>query len=99
MILAVLFFTACCERPWQTFEMSTPPDRQCRTGTEAGDDFYIWDCIDDEHVVITAYTSPATCAAPEMETVACGEQTEMEIAHADELADCREVPQSMRWSE
>lgn len=80
--------------------MPSPPDRQCRTGGEAGYDFYIWECLEGDHVVIGRYTSNATCGDPQMHSVPCGELTDWELEYESELGeDCEPPPESLQWPE
>ncbi len=79
--------------------MDTTPDSQCRVGASThGYDLYIWDCVDDEHVVISFYSAEMTCSTPEKETTACGELTELETQYAEQLGDnCESPPSQLVW--
>jgi hypothetical protein len=79
--------------------MPTPPDRSCRTGGGVGHDVRIWDCLNDEHVVISQYCGGFVgCRDAEREVVACGEKTPVEKQLSNYLGDdCHPVPESRRW--
>lgn len=79
--------------------MDTVPDEQCRVGASvSGYDLYIWDCVDNEHVVVSFYSSEMSCSVPEKETTACGELTELETTYAEELGEnCQSPPDSLVW--
>lgn len=84
-------------RPWDMKGApKPPPDVQYRTGTEVGNDVYIWNCVDGEHVVIVQGSS-AMCgaSAPRMQRGACGTKLSFE----DTKFDGRHysVPAGMRW--
>ena len=78
--------------------MATSPDRQCRTGTEAGYDVYIWECIGGERVVLSSYSSPISCSQPVEEKVACGKVTSIETRLGAEVGPgCTLPPSGYRW--
>lgn len=95
---AVLAF-GCCAKPWDAHPMDSAPDEQCRVGSgAAGYDLYIWECVDNEHVVISFFSAEMSCSAPEKETVPCGELTAFEEDYAEQLGGgCTAPPDSLFW--
>lgn len=78
--------------------MNTPPDRSCRTGEVHGYDVYIWECIDQQRVVVYAYSGETSCEEPQREVVACGQLTAIEQELGALVEDgCAPVPDVMRW--
>ena len=73
-----------------------PPDEQYRTGTEVGDDLWVWHCYENERIVITQYSS-AMCGAkaPRLERGPCGEPLAVEVANARRHP--HPIPAGMRW--
>jgi hypothetical protein len=98
-VLAFAFTTGCCTKPWDAQPMGTAPDAQCRVGQSThGYDLYVWDCVDDEHVVVSFYSAEMSCAQPEKESVACGELTDLEVEFASQLGEaCEAPPDSLFW--
>ncbi len=98
LILLVFLLTGCCSEPWKVFPMSVAPDVSCRTGTTHGYDIYIWDCYQNEKVVISQYSTEATCQAPEQQKTKCGQLTEIERKLATEIREqCGDLPEFRRW--
>ncbi|RLB52519.1 MAG: hypothetical protein DRJ42_14655 [Deltaproteobacteria bacterium] len=98
ILFTVMIFTGCSSAPWEDYPTSTPPDRQCRTGHEAGHDVYLWDCLEGRHIAVFQYcTGMMGCQEPEKETSSCGELTPMETRFAEELTRCVELPPERRW--
>jgi hypothetical protein len=50
----------CCSHPWDKFKMSILPDYSCRTGADGGYDFYVWECQNNQRVVIYQWTTYAS---------------------------------------
>jgi hypothetical protein len=77
----ILALQACCsEHPRAA--LSTPPDRECQTGVEAGFDIALWECINEEHVI--AYRTSSAfggCSGVTVERAPCGELTPFERTH------------------
>jgi len=65
--------------------MPTPPDRTCDDGWT---DVYVWNCVDNQHVVVSRFRGEYGCSAPVREVAACGAQTPYEISHAQSLDRC-----------
>ena len=97
--LLCLFLAACCAKPWDAQPMDSAPDEQCRVGESThGYDLYIWDCVADEHVVVSFYSAEMSCNPPEKTSVACGELTDLETEFADQLGEnCESPPSSLIW--
>jgi hypothetical protein len=90
--------SGCAPKAWKTHPMSTPPDRSCRTGSDAGHDVWIWECQDGEHTVIWQFCGGLVgCREAERQDVPCDTTTPYEEEHADELDACRPVPDSQIW--
>lgn len=99
LLLLLLLLVGCCSRPWQTFDMPSPPDRSCRTnGGVSGYDVYIWKCVNNQKVVISQYTAEMSCKKAQKETVACGQLTPLEKTLGELVKEgCSEVPESQQW--
>ena len=70
--------------------LSPPPDRECQTGVEVGQDIAIWDCVNQEHVVAFRNSSALFgCSAVQVQRVPCGQLTPFEQA-LDEY-DCKDA--------
>jgi hypothetical protein len=87
-----------CTDPCAGQDLPTPPDAACRFGVEAGDDVYLWECVDGSRVVI-AYGGSAFAGCPnppERHEAPCGELTGYETANGGEsgldLASCDPPP-------
>ena len=89
---------ACSSRdPW-TLEGApkSPPDHQWRTGVEAGQDFWQWDCYEGQRVVIVKYTSACYAGAPKLYRGPCGKPLDFEEEFSkNERFD--ELPEGSRW--
>jgi hypothetical protein len=98
LILLLFLLTGCCQPPWEKFEISTPPDRSCRTGTTHGYDVYIWNCQNNQKVVIYQYSTEMTCQKSQKETARCGELTSIEKTLGELGGEsCRQVPAIRQW--
>jgi hypothetical protein len=99
MTLGLLMLTGCTAEAWVTHPMPQPPDRSCRTGGGAGHDVWIWECIDQKHVVISKYCAGFTgCHEAQREEVACGKKTALEQDLDLYLGpDCSPPPEGTRW--
>jgi len=77
---SALLFTlpACCCAGLPRGALSTPPDVECMTGLEAGEDIAIWNCVDGGHVVAWRTSSPLGCSGVTVQQAACGELTPFE---------------------
>lgn len=83
--------------PWEMKGAPTPPpDLQYRTGTEVGNDVYVWNCVNNEHVIIVQGSS-AMCgaSAPRAQRGPCGAK----LPWDDTSHDGRHynVPNGLRW--
>ncbi|MCY1081545.1 hypothetical protein [Archangium lansingense] len=75
-----LALEGCCDHGPEE-ALSTPPDRECMTGVEVGDDIAIWDCVDQQHVVAFRRASALFgCSAVQVQRVPCGQLTPYEQA-------------------
>lgn len=98
LILIALFFTGCCQTPWETYKISTHPDRSCRTGTTHGYDVYIWNCQNNQKVALYQYSTEMSCQKPQKETASCGELTPIEKTLGESVGEsCRQVPDIRQW--
>lgn len=67
----------CAQEPRDA--LSTAPDRECRTGVEAGLDIAVWECVNQEHVVAYRRSSAFFgCSGVDVERVPCGQLTPFE---------------------
>ncbi len=87
--------TACTDDPWTKYPMPSPPDKQCRTGHEAGYSLYIWECHEDQRIVILQYGTFLMRREPEKQTSTCGEKTSIERKLANKA--CKPFPPGRPW--
>lgn len=78
ILLSLLLLASCSKAAWVVYPIETPPDRSCYVGVEAVTDFYIWDCLNNEHIVIYQPQSLFGSGKPVRESVACGVKTQIE---------------------
>lgn len=96
--LASAFLVAgCCSHPWDKFKMSILPDYSCRTGADGGYDFYVWECQNNQRVVIYQWTTYASCDEPRKESAACGELTAIEMKLGKIERGCDRMIGHLRW--
>lgn len=67
VILVALIAAGCCSDPWRVYPEHTAPDRTCSTGSVAGYDVYIWDCLRGQHVVVAQWSGEMSCRSPVQE--------------------------------
>lgn len=97
-LLAGLMLAGCCSSPWNKFPMPVAPDRSCRTANVAGYDVYIWNCYEQQRVVIYKYSAEMSCEEPKKETTPCGGQAPIESKLGASIQEgCKSVPVSLRW--
>lgn len=96
VIVAMLMMLACSMRdPWKIDGApKAPPDYQFRTGTEAGNDYWLWTCHEGQHVAIVKFSSACYAGAPKLERGPCGTPFEWEEREARRA---EELPESLRW--
>jgi hypothetical protein len=92
--LLASILAACGTRPWVKYPSSTPPDQSCQIGVEAGDDVYVWNCLNGRHTVIVQFVSAFGGSDPVREVVDCGRRTPYEEAHMGPGFVCRPA---MKW--
>ena len=77
--------------------MPTAPDSSFRTGSVAGYDVYIWECLDGQRTVIFKYSAEMSCRDPEMQKAPCGDITDIEKSL--EGQSTMPVPEGLTWPE
>jgi hypothetical protein len=95
LVLVVLF--ACGGNPWRVKDApNVPPDEQFRTGTEAGEDVYVWQCYEGSRIVVSQWGSACYGSrAPIMEKGACGAPLPVESKYPSEVR--KELLPPQRW--
>lgn len=76
----IMILALCgCASAWKKHPIPTQPDYSCSTTGAAGYDYYIWDCLNNEHVVVYQFFGEFfVTSAAEIEKVKCGELTAFE---------------------
>lgn len=77
-LIITILITACATAPWKNHKISTQPDVSCWTGSEAGYELYIWNCLNNEHVVVYQWQAGLYTYPSQIEKTQCGKQTEFE---------------------
>jgi hypothetical protein len=100
-VVALLAVVSCGGRPWSVSGApDVPPDMQFRTGVEAGEDIYVWNCFRGHRVVVRQFSSACFGSrAPVMERGACGARLASE-AHDPDPSDggySPGMPDDYRW--
>ena len=98
LALVLLAAAGCCGKPWNKFrDMPRPPDQSDRTGSVAGYDVYVWECLDGKRTVIYQWSAEMSCRRAEMQQVDCSEVTPFEKEIENEAKE--PVPSMMVWPE
>lgn len=93
----------CCSNSWDKFAMQVAPDYSCRTGADGGYDFYVWDCHQNQRIVIYKWTASFSCREPQRETVGCGATTSIEdkigfrLDKTNPNGKCGKIPDNLQW--
>ena len=79
IIAAAMNIAGCASRSWIKYPVDREPDFSCQTGGEAGYDVYIWDCLNQEHVVVYQWQAGLyRWWSAKVEKVPCRQLTEFE---------------------
>lgn len=96
----LLALIACGGPPWSVAGApDAPPDRQFRTGVEAGLDVYVWECHKGERIVVFQHGSACFGTRPPVLTRGpCGAPlaVESQFPPLDE-GHLHSVPESLQW--
>lgn len=96
MIFCLALSAGCASAPWKEYPMKTLPDHSCLTEGEAGNDVYVWKCVDNKRVVISQYCAGIyPCRSPKKEEVACGTLSTLEqdiLKQEPKYPKCKNVP-------
>jgi hypothetical protein len=99
VLLVVLF--ACGGDPWGAKEApNVPPDEQFRTGVEAGEDVYVWNCYQGSRIVVSQFGSACFgTRAPVLERGPCGARLPGEARFDGFYRDAgaERLPPPQRW--
>ncbi|HQY64400.1 MAG: hypothetical protein IPQ09_17830 [Myxococcales bacterium] len=98
--LGWLALIACGGPPWSVAGApDAPPDRQFRTGTEAGEDVYVWECHKGQRVVVHQSGSACLGTRPPVITRGpCGEPLPVESKFPPlDGGGVSRVPESLEW--
>jgi hypothetical protein len=98
LLVLLLGCLGCARAAWVEHPVATPPDRSCRVGVEAVTDYYIWDCLDGEHIVISQFGSYFGPRKARKEVARCGELTAIEKEEDLSPAVCEGVPEKFFWN-
>jgi hypothetical protein len=92
-----LFIVSCAKMSWVEYPITTAPDRACRVGVESVTDYYIWDCLNNEHIVVYQFGNYFGPTKPKKEVSACGTKTSIE--QRENLAPgCQAPPDKFEWN-
>lgn len=96
----LLFFAlvGCAKMSWVEHPISTAPDRSCRKGVESVTDYYIWDCLNEEHIVVYQFGNYFGPTKPVKEVTKCGELTPIEKKEDLSGPSCKPVPEKFAWN-
>ena len=101
VIAPSLLLASCCQHPWNVHSMPEAPTRSCHaamSGQSSGFVVHIWECVNNQRVVIYGAASEGECMQAQNETVACGELSTIEKNLGDEVASgCKQAPAESRW--
>lgn len=88
---------ACGGNPWSVAGApDVPPDAEFRTGVEAGEDVFIWECYKGSRVVVRQFGSACFgTRAPVLDKGPCGAPLAIEGSYAGVHHD--NIPDSRRW--
>ena len=92
---------SCASKPWVKHPMPRHPDHYCQTGpSEAGVNYYVWECVNNERVVIRNWNTGLFSLPSIKETAACGGTTKFEDSlKENENARCDKKPSQWIISE
>jgi len=93
--LVLVLFTSCSTNKYLVGAGLPKPDRAFQTGTVHGYDVYIWDCYQNQHIVLYHTSAEMTSGPYARQQVACGELAPIEIQLANEKK--RELDPSRFW--
>lgn len=95
MLWFIIFIglTSCVSKqPWLAHQMSVKPDYSCFTGpAEAGCDFYVWSCLNNEKIVVYQCGTALLMPQATKEVSACDSNTAFEKKYnitAESLSSC-----------
>jgi hypothetical protein len=89
----------CAKAAWVAHPNHIPPDRSCRVGgVESGSMIYVWDCVNNEHVVVSQFLNYFGAYRAKIEKVACGETTLTEKRDVLVQGGCEEVTPKFVWN-
>lgn len=97
LLVAAMLACSTGPDPWKMEGApKSPPDYQWRTGVEAGEDFWQWDCYEGQRVVIVKYSSACYAAAPKLHKGPCGKLFDFEEDFAKH-GHFGPLPEGSRW--
>lgn len=81
LLFALLALVSCSSpkpKVWEEYPMKTAPDRTCAMGGMSPIELYIWDCQDNQHVVIYRYENHLQEMESNVQRSKCGRLTPIE---------------------
>src|SRR5258708_3661534 len=90
---------ACGGNPWSVAGApDVPPDGEFRTGVEAGEDVYVWQCYKGSRVVVRQFGSACFgTRSPELDKGPCGSPLPSEAQYQSRGVQNDTVPDTKRW--
>lgn len=74
-----LLLSSCASSSWEKFPIKTQPDVSCNNGSgEAGYQIFVWNCLENERVVIYQWQSGLYKYPSKIEKSPCGKKTQFE---------------------
>ncbi|MBY0555359.1 hypothetical protein K2P97_12575 [bacterium] len=98
ILLVLSLFSGCVsDVPWKTHKMIQSPDRSCFVGpSEQGCEVYIWNCLNNEKIVIYQCGSAFMMPNASRESVDCKSQAPFEKKYYASLKECASTPR--KWN-
>ncbi|HXH75051.1 MAG TPA: hypothetical protein VNJ08_08805 [Bacteriovoracaceae bacterium] len=77
-IFSVFLLSGCAAWAWKKYDIPVQPDYSCQTGLASGYDIWVWNCYNNQHIVVYQATSEMSRREGKKQTVPCGELTKIE---------------------
>lgn len=77
-ILGALFLSGCAAWAWKKYDIPVQPDYSCQTGLTSGYEVWVWNCYNNQHIVVYQASSEMSRREAKKEIIRCGERTKIE---------------------
>lgn len=78
ILIVLSLISGCATIAWKEYPMAVNPDYSCRVGSASGYNVWVWNCLNNQHIVIHQVESEMGRAKAKKEISACGELTKIE---------------------